>query len=58
MGHIFIKFTDLLRLGCQEIVVLQKLRDLKQEIAVYQINLIIVLLGFPAQILRIFLQNL
>ena len=55
MGHIFVKFPDLLGLGCQEIIMLQKFRDLDQKIAVHQIDLIMVLFRFLAQILCIFL---
>ena len=41
MGHIFVKFPDLLGLGRKEIIMLQKLLDLDQKITVYQIDLVV-----------------
>mgnify|MGYP005900303833 FL=1 len=55
MGHIFVKFPDLLGLGRKEIIMLQKFRDLDQKITVHQIDLVMVLLRFLTQILCIFL---
>ena len=55
MGHIFIKFPDLLGLCRKEIIMLQKFRDLEQKVAVHQIDFVMVLLRFLTQILCIFL---
>ena len=53
MGHIFVKFPDLLGLGRKEIIMLQKFRDLEQKVAVHQIDFVMVLLRFLTQILCI-----
>ena len=55
MGHIFVKFPDLLGLRRKEIIMLQKFRDLEQKVAVHQIDFVMVLLRFLTQILCIFL---
>ena len=54
--HIFIKFPDLLRLGSEEIIMLQKLLDLDQKITVYQIDLIMFFLRLCPKIPNVFLQ--
>ena len=54
--HIFIKFPDLLRLGSEEIIMLQKLLDLDQKITVYQIDLIVFFLRLCPKIPNVFLQ--
>ena len=50
MGHIFIKFPDLLGLCRKEIIMLQKFRDLEQKVAVHQIDFVMVLLRFLTQL--------
>ena len=57
MCHVFIKFSDLLGLCCQEIVMLQQFSDLQKEITVHQINFIVAGFGIFAEVAGIFSQN-
>ena len=56
MSHIFIKFSDLLRLCGKEIVMFQQFLDLDQKIAMDQINFIMILLRIFSQVLNLILQ--